>query len=1134
MRRRPGSGGDRGGVFGQQRRGTPVQQPVGLTVSHHRHGGFGGLGGDVANFDAEFCPGFSGLCGFPGLSGLCGCGFPNISHCRFRVHAFLVTLLNMSDLRLLVLDGHSLAFRAFYSRPPENFRTTTGVYTNAVHGFMSMLLAMLRREKPTHIGAAFDLSRHSFRTDIYPDYKGGRAETPPEFLGQIENIQRLLDALGIKWLTMENVEADDILATLATQGKAQGMQVLVSSGDRDTFQLIDESTTVLYPGHNAAQTTRMTPQAVKDKYGVWPAQYPEVAALVGEKADNLPGVPLVGEKSAAAWINQYGGLEGILAHRGELKGKRGENLRAHVDDVLRNRELNRLRTDLHLPLQLDDLRWRGMDVSAVDAVCAELEFKEMRRQFLAFFGVSGGASGSMPGFASPGFSGGVGVDSVDTGAVDMSASRGASRDSLAEPQPEASLDFGSRHGFGIEPHPVIHRLESDFQAGELREWLGLGQAPHESEIAVWAVGNIGVNAPSIDWLFLAKHVAIPEGTTGETAAKSPTNPSGVASGDREANPREVTGELTAKPGNGASGGGTAASLALFREEAVLVTPSTLRPESENVLRDFFAAENRTVVVYNAKALRHALRAYGWELSGTVRDVNLLDYLADPDASRLKFAAVTERLLGWSIDEKPSDIGKISEQMAFDLGWGNVTDAAGAAAVAASTGSKDISGGIPLPSLPETLVNQAKYALSLLDMLPILTEQVEYRRVGSLLDMELPLSRLLERMEDTGIAVDEGLLQRFDQELSSEVKRTEAAAFEAIGREVNLSSPKQLQDVLFNQLGLPPTRKTKTGYTTDAKALEELALYNPHPFLQALLYFRDRSKLLQVVRNLGDRIASDGRIHTTFGQTVAATGRLSSLDPNLQNIPARTDDGARIRETFIAQMPFVSLMTADYSQIEMRIMAHLSGDEGLIAAFKSGEDLHRSVAALVFGVAPEAVTATQRTHVKATSYGLAYGLSAFGLAGQLRISQGEAKHLMETYFSRFGAVRDYLEHIVSEARRVGYTETMWGRRRYLPGLRATNRVVAENARRAALNAPIQGSAADLMKQAMLRVDAAMAAAGLGSRILLQIHDELVFEVAPGEVDALRRVVTEAMTSVVELRVPLEVSVGVGANWRAAAH
>lgn len=914
-----------------------------------------------------------------------------------------------------------------------------------------MLLTMIRKEKPTHIGAAFDLSRHSFRTDIYPDYKGGRSDTPEEFIGQVELIQRFLDALKIKWLTMDNVEADDILATLATKGENRGMKVLVSSGDRDTFQLVDENITVLYPGRTISQTSRMTPEAVKEKYDVWPAQYPEIAALVGEKADNLPGVPLVGDKIAAGWINEYGSLEEILARREEIKGKRGENLRAHVEDVKRNRQLNQLRRDLHLPVTLADLEWTGFDEAAVDAICEELEFKEMRRQIFSQLGkrTAKGATASA-------------IDKVpagtDTGAAGTGEETGVESPLATE-----------AYGYGVEPNPVIHQLERDFSPADFSKWLEVGSGEETSTdstkaraekgpaFGVWAVGRIGVTSPHIDWLLLAK-----------------------------------------RP-----------------EEAVLVSPEILSPEAENTLKDFFADESKTKVVYDAKALRHALRAYGWELGKNFQDANLLDYLVDPDKPRVKFASVTDRLLGWSIDEKPSDVGKINEQMTFDLGLDDATAAEA------------------LP-LPQTLINQAKYALALVYMIPILEEKLYYNQVNHLLDLEIPLSYLLERMESVGIAIDRAVLENFDKELESEVEKTQQAAYNAIGREVNLSSPKQLQDVLFNQLQLPPTRKLKTGYTTDAKALEELALYNPHPFLEALLYFRDRIKLLQIVRNLEEKIAADGRIHTTFGQTVASTGRLSSIDPNLQNIPARTQDGSRIREAFAAEPPFENLMTADYSQIEMRIMAHLSEDEGLIAAFNSGEDLHRSVAALVYGIDPKDVTPTQRSHVKATSYGLAYGLSAFGLAGQLRIPQKEAKHLMETYFSRFGQVRDYLEHIVNQARRVGYTETMWGRRRYLPDLRSSNRQVAENARRAALNAPIQGSAADLMKHAMLKVEAALREAKLKSRMLLQVHDELIFEVAPREEETLTGLVTEAMTTVVTLKVPLEVSVGVGANWRKAAH
>lgn len=931
----------------------------------------------------------------------------------------------MAEKRLLVLDGHSLAFRAFFSRDPESFRTSTGVYTNAVHGFCSMLLKMIRSEKPTHIGAAFDLSRHSFRTDIYPEYKGGRSDTPEEFIGQVENIQKLLTAMGIKWLTEPNVEADDILATLTAKGIKNGMEVLVSSGDRDTFQLISDNVTVLYPGRSIADTKRMTPQAVKDKYDVWPQQYPEIAALVGEHADNLPGVPLVGEKVAAAWINEYGSLDDLLEHRDELTGKRGENLRQHIEDVLRNRQLNRLRTDLQLRVGLEDLHWTSFDAEAVKAVCDELEFNQLRTQILKL---------------------GQTLGMTSANAV---ASGGASSE-IEEPEPQDA------DGFGVIPNPERFRLGSDFTPAQFAQWL---QSTENDSLGIWAVGNIGVTNPRIDWLFLATD-------------KTPQG------------------------------------------QCVLIVPDELTPETERMLRDALMG-NREKTVYDAKSLRHALRAHGWELHGAVTDVNMLDYLVNPDGNRTKFAGVTKRLLGWEIDEKPSDVSKISEQMTLDLGM-------------------ELDGESVAQPWPQTLINQGIYAYALLRMQPMLQQLARFRRVDGLLELENPLSLMLEKMEYTGIGIDTFCLDEFAQSLQSEVTMAEQSAFESIGREVNLSSPKQLQDVLFTQLELPKTKKTKTGYTTDARALEELARYNPHPFLEALLYHRDRIKLLQIVRNLRDRVGDDDRIHTTFGQTVAATGRLSSIDPNLQNIPARTADGQKIREAFVPQKPYTALMTADYSQIEMRIMAHLSGDEGLLAAFASGEDLHRSVAALVYGVTPDEVTSTQRSHVKATSYGLAYGLSAFGLAGQLNISQRDAKELMDTYFERFGKVRDYLNSIVAAATKVGYTETMRGRRRYLPDLRSPNRNVADNARRAALNAPIQGSAADLMKEAMLQVDADLQREHLQSRVLLQVHDELVLEVAPGEEESLETLVRQAMTGVAKLRVPLEVSVGIGPNWRAAAH
>lgn len=987
----------------------------------------------------------------------------------------------MSKERLLVLDGHSLAFRAFYSRPAENFITTSGVYTNAVHGFFSMLIAMIHEHQPTHIAAAFDLSRHSFRTDIYPDYKGGRAETPPEFIGQTENIQRLLEAMKVTWLTQENLEADDIIATLATKAGAKGMEVLVSSGDRDSFQLISDQVSVLYPGRSISETSLMTPQAVKDKYGVWPWQYPEVAALVGEKADNLPGVPLVGEKVAAQWINEYGGLEGIYANADAIKGKRGENLRSHLEDVKRNRRLNALRTDLELPVTFEELRWHAFDVQAVNRVCEELEFRQLRRSIMRLGAQLGmdtdaGSKDASPapveGCVSVPVEGRVSVPVEDRLSAPDRGQVAVGEDSAPEPRPS---DFP---GYDHQVTPPITRLGLGMNAAQFLEWAS-------GEVSLWAVGNIGVIDPGIDYLFVAKTATFPD-------LETPTSPQTAQTEGTDEN-----------------------------YSAVLVLPTELAPDEEHALAQVLAAQDIQKLTYDAKALRHALAAQGWELNGEVTDLKLEEYLADSDASRGRFAQVTQRILGWAIDEKPSDIGKIAQQMTFDF------DALAQSATPDS--------GVRLAGdLPATLVNQATYAVALLQMKPFIKALLCSRRAQELCDLEYPLADMLSRMETTGIAVDESALENYAKELESEVDKAQQAAWESIGCEVNLASPKQLQEVLFTQLGLPPTRKTKTGYTTDAKALEELALYNPHPFLEALLYHRDRSKLVQIVNGLRERITADGRIHTTYGQAVAGTGRLSSIDPNLQNIPARTQDGAKIRQAFVAGPGFESLMSVDYSQIEMRLMAHMSGDDALIEAFASGEDLHRSVAALVFGIPAEEVSSTQRSQVKATSYGLAYGLSAFGLANQLRIPHKEAKALMEAYFQRFYLVRDYLEHVVEQARSRGYTETMFGRRRYFPGLRSSNRTVADMARRAALNAPIQGTAADLMKMAMLKVEAAIAQADLHSRVLLQVHDELIIEVSPGESKTLSELVRREMTGVAQLRVPLGVSVGVGPNWLAAAH
>ena len=901
----------------------------------------------------------------------------------------------MSDT-VLIIDGHSMAFRAFFALPPDNFVTATGQHTNAVYGFVSMLTRLLETEKPTHIAVAFDVSRHSFRTEEYPEYKGTRDATPEEFKGQVELIREVLDAMGIVSLSREGFEADDILATLAYRAGNDGATVLVVSGDRDSFQTVTDNVTVLYPGTGPGDLRRMTPQAVEDKYGVPPHRYPEIAAIVGETSDNLPGVPGVGPKTAAQWINKYDGLDNLLARADEIGGKRGAALREHIDDVVRNRRLNRLLTDMDLEVSPSDLARRPTDIAAIDRLFDSLEFGRLRQKVREVSGI------------------GMGEGHVD------------------------------------EAHEPVAEVE-----------ISVSLADGSCDIAQWA----RTHSP----------LAV------------------LIEGDTRSTRGDVTRLVLASS-----------------NEALVIDPVELSPKQEETLSEVLATAS-SLIVHDAKGARHALASRGWTLGGVQFDTMLAAYLAHPDQRSHKLEDVLSRVLGVVIEEEEGD----SEAL-FDLG--------------------DIGAG---PSAAQ--VRAGKLAAHLHPLAQTLRSRLEESSEASLLtDMEMPLSVLLGQMEDVGIAADTGVLDGLSDELGKAVDAAREGAWAAAGREVNLSSPKQLQELLFDHFGLPKTKKTKTGYTTNAEALADLHAKTAdaggagHDFLGFLLTHRDRIKLKQMVDSLSATVASDGRIHTTFSQVAAATGRLASSDPNLQNIPARSADGMRIRGAFVAGEGFESLMSADYSQIEMRLMAHLSGDEALIEAFNSGEDLHRTMASMVFGTPVAEVSAEERSRIKATSYGLAYGLSSYGLAAQLGIPVPEAAALRDRYFERFGKVRDYLEGLVAQARADGYTQTMFGRRRYLPDLRSSNRQRREMAERAALNAPIQGSAADIVKIAMMNVVDALSEAGLKSRLLVQIHDELLLEVAPGEAAALEAIVRDKMATPVELSVPLDVAVGIGASWQLAAH
>ncbi|WP_299057593.1 DNA polymerase I [uncultured Nocardioides sp.] len=888
--------------------------------------------------------------------------------------------------RLLLVDGHSMAYRAFFALPVENFSTTTGQHTNAVYGFTSMLINVLRDEEPTHLAVAFDVSRQTFRAEAYADYKANRSSSPSEFNGQVSLIKEVLDALNVPYLEKPGFEADDVIGTLATQARADDFEVLICTGDRDSFQLVDEHTTVIYPMRGVSEMKRMTPAAVEEKYGVPPGRYPELAALVGETSDNLPGVPGVGQGYAAKWINAYDGLENVIARADEITGKKGESLRAHLDLVMRNRELNALVVDLDLELQPSELAMRPWDRQAVHTVFDSLEFRVLRDRLFETL---------------------TSAEEIDDSGFDLS---------------------GARLG-----------------TGEVAAWLD-------------SHGRTG-----------ARTGVIVEGTWGRG-----------------------TGEVT--------------GLALATEQgaAAHVDVVGLDPADDEALASWLGDPAVPVVLHDAKGPMLALAARGWPLAGLERDTALSAYLARPDQRSYDLADLVVRYLKRELKQGATDDG----QLALDVDGEESAEAA------------------------ETSMLHAR---AVLDLAAALDDELEERGGTRLLaDVELPLIDVLARMEQVGIAADTELLENLESQFGEGVREQAQAAYDVIGREINLGSPKQLQVVLFDELNMPKTKRTKTGYTTDADALKTLQEKSPHPFLEHLLAHRDVIRLRQTVEGLLKTVAEDGRIHTTFNQLIAATGRLSSTDPNLQNIPVRTEAGRRIREAFVVGSGFETLMTADYSQIEMRIMAHLSEDAGLIEAFRSGHDFHSVTAARVFGVDAEAVTQEMRAKIKAMNYGLAYGLSAYGLSQQLRIDTSEARGLMDEYFETFGGIRDYLAGVVDEARRSGFTETILGRRRYLPDLSSDNRQRREMAERMALNAPIQGSAADLIKVAMLRVDAALREAGLASRMLLQVHDELVLDVAPGESEQLEALVREQMAGAADLTVPLDVSVGTGASWHAAAH
>jgi DNA polymerase-1 len=891
--------------------------------------------------------------------------------------------------RLLLLDGHSIAYRAFYALREVEMATTTGQPTNGVFGFTSMLINLLRDEDPTHVAVAFDLSRKTFRNETYAEYKAGRAETPPDFRDQLALIREVLEVLRIPALTAEGYEADDIIATITTAASAEGAQTLICTGDRDVLQLVSDRATVLYPRRGVSDLTRFTPAEVEAKYGLTPAQYPDFAALRGDTSDNLPGIPGVGEKTAAKWIREFGSFDALVAGVDTVKGKAGDALREHLAGVIRNRQLTELVRDVPISVDLAALARRPWDRDEVHKLFDNLQFRVLRERLFA---------------------------------------------TVAAAEPEAE------QGFEVD----TTRLGPD----DVTAWLD-EHARDGRRVGVAFRGGWGRGVGTLSGIALA----------------------------------------------GADGA------------AAYLQPEALTGDDEKAFADWLADPEVPKAAHDVKGPVLALRQHGWTLAGVTSDTQLAAYLALPGQRSFDLADLALRYLHRELRSNDADLE--TGQLTLDGGLDEADDAIAQVETVRATAVRDLA--------------------------EALDSDLGQRGAARLLaELELPLTYVLADIETVGIAVDTDRLVALQSELGAAVTDVEQEAHKLAGRPFNLGSPKQLQEILFDQFGLPRTKRIKTGYTTDADALADLYGKTQHPILEHLLRHREVARLKTVVDSLLPLVDDSGRIHTTFNQTIAATGRLSSTDPNLQNIPVRTTEGRRIREAFTVGAGFESLMTADYSQIEMRIMATLSADAGLIEAFTTGEDLHTFVASRAFDLPPDQIDSELRRRVKAMSYGLAYGLSAFGLAQQLKISADEARAQMEAYFARFGGVRDYLKSVVEHARQTGYTETIMGRRRYLPDLTSDNRQRREMAERMALNAPIQGSAADIIKVAMLGVHRSLGEAGLASRLLLQVHDELVLEVAPGEREGVEQLVRREMGAAYVLDVPLDVSIGVGPDWHQAAH
>lgn len=885
----------------------------------------------------------------------------------------------MADDRptVLLLDGHSLAYRAFYALP-DTLRTQTGMLTNAVYGFTSMLIKMLGDRDPDGVAVAFDQGRDISRTEAFADYKANRSAPPDEFRPQVDLIKQVCDVLKLPILVLPGVEADDVLATIAERAVAQGWHAEVVTGDRDAMQLPNEHITVLYTLRGISEMAEMTPDAVEERYGVRPEGYVDMAALRGDKSDNLPGVPGVGDKTAAKLVNQFGDIDGVYDNIEQVAGKKvPAMLVEHEDQVRINRRVMQLRRDVDVEADLDDLRLSPWDADAIRKLFATLEFRALYDRFAE--------------------------EVLD--------------DAVAEEQAT---------GF--------RRVPTRLEGGALRGWLGgLGEDP----VAVVADVSDRVPHLHLDALGLSH-----------------------ADGD---------------------------PVSLVLDEAI--------DDDRTALAELLAGP-RALVTHDAKVLDHVATGLGVDLDGVSIDTELAAYLLAPAQRSFSLEALALQYLHRRLEVAgdQADEGQLSLEVGDDE-W-------------------------------EARALRAEAVRQLGD---VLREQLDDRDQRKLLDeIELPLVEVLAGMERAGMCVDRHVLDEMSTTMTARARDLELTIHDHAGREFLVGSGKQLQEVLFTELELPKTKRIKTGWSTDATQLGNII--DSHPIIPAILEWREVTKLLSTYIDALPPLADDqtGRIHTTLSQTVAATGRLSSSNPNLQNIPVRRAEGREIRRAFTAAADH-HLLVADYSQIELRVMAHLCEDEGLLTAFRSGEDIHATTAAKVFDLPLEHVDGGLRDRAKAVNYGLAYGLTPYGLGQQLGIPPDEASEIVDAYFVRFPKVHEFLQAAVVDATREGYTTTLFGRRRYLPDLLSTNRNRQQMAQRMALNAPIQGTAADIIKLAMIAVGDQLAAAGMASRMVLQVHDEIILECPDDELDDTTSLVVDAMGAVAELAVPLDVDTATGVTW-----